>query len=612
MLQCVACGCNNQPCIAREDGQQEENEEESKVTFHRFPKDAARRAAWIQAVHKKNWSPTTNSVLCSDHFTEDCFDRISSFMVRMREYAVPSVFPAFPDHLKKKVERLKNQFEKDFILQCERESQKRQESLLANKQCHKKKTKQEVQSSNWMKYPEEPQIILQEMFPPNMCRICAEICRDVIPIFGDPVKEEELVMKIHTHLPIMVTAEDLLPVSICRDCLKKLDICHDLVTTCLNADLTLRQILNFPSKQMLKQETDGGPEQAPAGKEASREDGTEPTSGEAYSHETSDAQVVGGKACPQHREGDRLFPGTRRGVQLERQYVCPTCGKAFRDGSALHHHQDIHRDIKYTCKECGKVYGNRSGLYWHAWTHRNATFLCPVCGELVRKGSSVYTHKMKHARACHWCGEKFSDWKLLKAHLNSRHKFCPNKCTCCTKLPPDSDWKSDVLASPCEDQWKCEYCVLAFASRSALNIHLARKHRCHTCLQCFKNEFELNAHECTLRRKGNPRVKETRRRKVASAPAKQEMHKIFTCDWCGDVFFHIFRYCKHRGKCKSLQKWECQKCGKVSRDRYWFMVHKQLHGSRKPYRCRICSKRFRLVENSFFLSTLWLANVNKQ
>ncbi|XP_063242354.1 zinc finger protein 70-like isoform X3 [Bacillus rossius redtenbacheri] len=447
MLQCVACGCNNQPCIAREDGQQEENEEESKVTFHRFPKDAARRAAWIQAVHKKNWSPTTNSVLCSDHFTEDCFDRISSFMVRMREYAVPSVFPAFPDHLKK----------------------------------------------------------------------------------------------------------------------------------------------------MLKQETDGGPEQAPAGKEASREDGTEPTSGEAYSHETSDAQVVGGKACPQHREGDRLFPGTRRGVQLERQYVCPTCGKAFRDGSALHHHQDIHRDIKYTCKECGKVYGNRSGLYWHAWTHRNATFLCPVCGELVRKGSSVYTHKMKHARACHWCGEKFSDWKLLKAHLNSRHKFCPNKCTCCTKLPPDSDWKSDVLASPCEDQWKCEYCVLAFASRSALNIHLARKHRCHTCLQCFKNEFELNAHECTLRRKGNPRVKETRRRKVASAPAKQEMHKIFTCDWCGDVFFHIFRYCKHRGKCKSLQKWECQKCGKVSRDRYWFMVHKQLHGSRKPYRCRICSKRFRFV-----------------
>ncbi|XP_063242342.1 zinc finger protein 358-like isoform X2 [Bacillus rossius redtenbacheri] len=596
-----------------------------KVTFHKFPKDAARRAAWIEAVHRKNWTPTKNSMLCSDHFTEDCFDRTSLSVVRLREYAVPSVFPTFPDHLKKKVERLKNQHEKDFKLRYELENQKKRECLNSSELCYKMDTKN----------LEKSQIIKQEIFPPNVCRICANICDRLVPIFGDRAKEKGLVTKIHTHLPIMVTVQDALPVNICEDCLGKLNVCHNIVNTCLNADTTLKCMFGLPSEQAEEvfPESDTIRQPVPALSETAvtrpvlvpssasvgstpvipngslqAESSTtvtgrapvkqasakraEPTSGEVYSHETSDAQVVGGKACPQRREGDRLFPGTRRGVQLERQYVCPTCGKAFRDGSALHHHQDIHRDIKYTCKECGKVYGNRSGLYWHAWTHRNATFLCPVCGELVRKGSSVYTHKMKHARACHWCGEKFSDWEMLKAHKRLRHKNCPNKCTCCAKQSANTDRKSDVLSSPCKDWWECEFCGCAFARQSALSIHMTRKHRCHHCMQCFKDKYELSAHERTHMREGNAEDEDDKPHSVASA---QDSYTVFTCDGCGEVFFHVHRYCRHRAECKSLQNWECHICGKVLSDSFGVMVHKQVHSSRKPYRCHFCNKRFGFV-----------------
>ncbi|XP_063242346.1 zinc finger protein 616-like isoform X5 [Bacillus rossius redtenbacheri] len=458
-----------------------------KVTFHKFPKDAARRAAWIEAVHRKNWTPTKNSMLCSDHFTEDCFDRTSLSVVRLREYAVPSVFPTFPDHLKK----------------------------------------------------------AEEVFPES------DTIRQPVPALSETA----------------VTRPVLVPSS---------------------ASVGSTPVIPNGSLQAESSTTVTG--RAPV-KQASAKR-AEPTSGEVYSHETSDAQVVGGKACPQRREGDRLFPGTRRGVQLERQYVCPTCGKAFRDGSALHHHQDIHRDIKYTCKECGKVYGNRSGLYWHAWTHRNATFLCPVCGELVRKGSSVYTHKMKHARACHWCGEKFSDWEMLKAHKRLRHKNCPNKCTCCAKQSANTDRKSDVLSSPCKDWWECEFCGCAFARQSALSIHMTRKHRCHHCMQCFKDKYELSAHERTHMREGNAEDEDDKPHSVASA---QDSYTVFTCDGCGEVFFHVHRYCRHRAECKSLQNWECHICGKVLSDSFGVMVHKQVHSSRKPYRCHFCNKRFGFV-----------------
>lgn len=67
---------------------------------HRFPKDALLGKAWTIAVRRNDFKPGDRAVLCSCHFKPEDFDRTGQ-TVRLREGVIPSVFPAFPDHLNK-------------------------------------------------------------------------------------------------------------------------------------------------------------------------------------------------------------------------------------------------------------------------------------------------------------------------------------------------------------------------------------------------------------------------------------------------------------------------------------------------------------------------------
>ncbi|XP_076055196.1 THAP domain-containing protein 3-like [Oratosquilla oratoria] len=66
----------------------------------RFPCDDPKRLRkWLISVKWENWKPTKNSKICSEHFTEDCFDRTGQ-TVRLKLHAVPTIFN-FPKHLQK-------------------------------------------------------------------------------------------------------------------------------------------------------------------------------------------------------------------------------------------------------------------------------------------------------------------------------------------------------------------------------------------------------------------------------------------------------------------------------------------------------------------------------
>lgn len=62
--ECVVGGCSNMP----KDG----------VSFHSFPKDDDLRRVWVKAVEstRKFWKgPSKHTVICSDHFEDDCFEQ---------------------------------------------------------------------------------------------------------------------------------------------------------------------------------------------------------------------------------------------------------------------------------------------------------------------------------------------------------------------------------------------------------------------------------------------------------------------------------------------------------------------------------------------------------
>lgn len=86
--RCVAAACSN----THRDG----------VSLFKFPKDPFLREKWAKQVQRTRakWNPTENSVLCSKHFEEDCFepgtDIAAQFGIKLtrklKPEAVPSIF----------------------------------------------------------------------------------------------------------------------------------------------------------------------------------------------------------------------------------------------------------------------------------------------------------------------------------------------------------------------------------------------------------------------------------------------------------------------------------------------------------------------------------------
>ncbi|KAK5650754.1 hypothetical protein RI129_001783 [Pyrocoelia pectoralis] len=71
--------------------------------FHTFPmKRPEILKLWVQAVRLKDFKPSKNTVLCSEHFTDDCYLESSLHQNLLKKDAVPSIFK-FPEDLCKKV-----------------------------------------------------------------------------------------------------------------------------------------------------------------------------------------------------------------------------------------------------------------------------------------------------------------------------------------------------------------------------------------------------------------------------------------------------------------------------------------------------------------------------
>ncbi|XP_049588496.1 THAP domain-containing protein 2 [Syngnathus scovelli] len=69
------------------------------ITFHKFPKSKERRRQWELAVRRNGFVANDRSLLCSEHFRDEDFDR-SGQTVRLRDGVLPQIFN-FPAHLQK-------------------------------------------------------------------------------------------------------------------------------------------------------------------------------------------------------------------------------------------------------------------------------------------------------------------------------------------------------------------------------------------------------------------------------------------------------------------------------------------------------------------------------
>uniref|UniRef100_UPI00358DE09B THAP domain-containing protein 6-like n=1 Tax=Myxine glutinosa TaxID=7769 RepID=UPI00358DE09B len=91
-----AYGCTNKRTLESRD---------KGITFHKFPSDAHQKRLWEVALKREGFKATKYSVLCSDHFESENFDRTGQ-IVRLRDGVTPSVFN-FPSHLFKEPKKLR-------------------------------------------------------------------------------------------------------------------------------------------------------------------------------------------------------------------------------------------------------------------------------------------------------------------------------------------------------------------------------------------------------------------------------------------------------------------------------------------------------------------------
>ena len=85
VYECVAAGCSNSSS--------------SSTTLFKFPKDPQQRLGWERQVlrTRAHWKATDYSFLCSEHFTDDCFEAESStaaqFGIKKRKKLKPGAIP---------------------------------------------------------------------------------------------------------------------------------------------------------------------------------------------------------------------------------------------------------------------------------------------------------------------------------------------------------------------------------------------------------------------------------------------------------------------------------------------------------------------------------------
>ena len=67
--------------------------------FLRFPENRERRRKWELALRREGFSAGDRTLLCSEHFRSEDFDRTGQ-TVRLKDGVVPSIFN-FPAHLQR-------------------------------------------------------------------------------------------------------------------------------------------------------------------------------------------------------------------------------------------------------------------------------------------------------------------------------------------------------------------------------------------------------------------------------------------------------------------------------------------------------------------------------
>ncbi|XP_060885740.1 THAP domain-containing protein 5-like [Labrus mixtus] len=88
--------------LCRNRGGAASKQEDKRISFYPFPlQDKPRLQKWVHNMKREEWTPSRHQYLCSEHFTEDCFD-IRWGIRYLKNTAIPTTFPSTEDEEEKR------------------------------------------------------------------------------------------------------------------------------------------------------------------------------------------------------------------------------------------------------------------------------------------------------------------------------------------------------------------------------------------------------------------------------------------------------------------------------------------------------------------------------
>ncbi|PKK17309.1 zinc finger protein 271-like, partial [Columba livia] len=266
-----------------------------------------------------------------------------------------------------------------------------------------------------------------------------------------------------------------------------------------------------------------------------------------------------------------------RSYQEDTPFVCPECGKSFRQKPNLITHRRIHTGERpFTCFLCGRSFNQKTNLVTHYRVHTGERpFACTQCGKRFTQKTNLVTHQSTHTDLrpypCGQCQKCFKDKVSLKAHQKTHHLGVQ---------PVLGDATAPASQVPGVDKpFICNQCGNSFG----LWLSLVAHQKTHV----GQKTYPCPEHEKSSGDELSPK----------SPQEKMEMDMemeggAWVCPECGRSFVLYDRLVKHRQNHRGRGPFRCDVCGKRFSLKTNLVTHQRIHTGERPFTCGVCGRRF--------------------